>query len=369
MADGGGRTPRIESATGLHRDRPNDVVTYRAKTFIVASGYTWSSHLLLLSASSRFPNGVANSSGLVGKYMNGHGFIQSHIELDAEIYPGMNEQHSLISRQFFRAPKSGPFVRHDLRLWESPVNRDARLRDDAGTVLLGDAVMADWRARTRRATARVRAYYDVHPDRTSELTLDPATKNQYGDALPKIVHRPDAASQARWESTQAHIRGVFERLAKADNGRLHPLDIGTYWDHPAGGCRMGTDPAVERHRQLRPHARSREPVRRRRADAADRRLHQRHADLCRGDSAVRGSHRRCAGRRSHGGSTMTRSPTVRSRGAPRQRVRRRRLRTGRPGPGAGGPAGGRAAQPAARRHQDRWNSSRARCSTSAPGAG
>ncbi len=26
VADGGGRSPRIESATGLHRDRPNDVV-------------------------------------------------------------------------------------------------------------------------------------------------------------------------------------------------------------------------------------------------------------------------------------------------------------------------------------------------------
>ena len=185
----------------------------------------------------------ANSSGLVGKYMAGHGFIQSHIELDAEIYPGMNEQHSLISRQFFRAPESGPFVRHDLRLWESAVNRDARLRDDAGTVLLGDAVMADWKARTKRATARVRAYYDVHPDRSSELTLDPATKNMYGDPLPKIVHQADAASLARSASTLAHVRGVFERLAKADNGRLHPLDIGTYWDHPAGGCRMGTDPA------------------------------------------------------------------------------------------------------------------------------
>lgn len=60
LADGGGRSPRIESATGLHRDRPNDVVTYRAKTFVVASGYCWSSHLLLLSASNRAPNGVAN---------------------------------------------------------------------------------------------------------------------------------------------------------------------------------------------------------------------------------------------------------------------------------------------------------------------
>jgi quinoprotein glucose dehydrogenase len=242
-AEGGGRAPRIDAAHGLHRDRPGEPVEYRARLFVVASGYAWSSHLLLLSATSRFPTGLANSSGLVGKYMNGHAFIQSWIELDAEIYPGMNEQHSLISRQFFRADPAKPFVRHDLRVWESAVGREPRLRDDHGRVLLGDALMADWRARTRRATARVRAYYDVHPDRSSELTLDPAKKNKYGDSLPRIVHRADAASAARLAATTDHIRGVFERLARNDNGVLRPLDVGDYWDHPAGGCRMGTDPA------------------------------------------------------------------------------------------------------------------------------
>lgn len=243
-ADLGGRTPKIEVAHGLHRDRPDEVVEYRAKIFVVASGYTWSSHLLLLSGSTRFPNGLANSSGLVGKYMNGHAFIQTQIELDAEVYPGMNEQHSLISRQFFRAETAKPFVRHDLRVWESPVNREARLRDEAGNILLGDGVMADWRSRTKRATARVRAYYDVHPDRASELTLDPATKNMYGDPLPKIVHRADAASESRRQATVEHVRGVFERLAKHNNAKMHPLDFGTYWDHPGGGCRMGSDPAT-----------------------------------------------------------------------------------------------------------------------------
>ena len=173
--------------------------------------------------------------------MNGHAFVQTQIELDAEIYPGMNEQHSLISRQFFRADPAKPFVRHDLRVWESGVNRGPRLRDGSGALLLGDAVMADWRARTTRGTARVRAYYDVHPDRASELTLDPTKKNGYGDPLPKIVHQPDAASLARREATVEHIRGVFERLARNHNGQMRPLNFGTYWDHPAGGCRMGTD--------------------------------------------------------------------------------------------------------------------------------
>lgn len=243
LEDGNGRGARIAAAHGVHRDTPNDPVEYRARWFVVASGYAWSSHLLLLSAQSRFPNGLANSSGLVGKYMAGHAFIQTQIELDAEIYPGMNEQHSLISRQFFRADPKKPFVRHDLRVWESAVNRGPRLRDGSGALMLGDAVLADWRTRTTRATARVRAYYDVHPDRTSELTLDLSTKNGYGDPMPKIVHRPDAASQARHDSTVAHVRGVFERLAANHNGAMRPLNFGTYWDHPAGGCRMGTDPA------------------------------------------------------------------------------------------------------------------------------
>ena len=241
---GDGRTPRVDVAHGVHRDRPSDPVEYRATTFVVASGYAWSSHLLLLSASTRFPNGLANSSGLVGKYMAGHAFIQTQIELDAEIYPGMNEQHSLISRQFFRANPAAPFVRHDLRVWESAVNRGPRLRDDQGAVLLGDAVLADWRTRTTRATARVRAYYDIHPDKTSELTLDPTKTNGYGDPLPKIVHRPDAASVARHDATVAHVRGVFERLARNGNASMRPLNFGTYWDHPAGGCRMGVDPAT-----------------------------------------------------------------------------------------------------------------------------
>jgi len=241
---GGGGAARIEAAHGVHRDRANEPVEYRARTFVVASGYAWSSHLLLLSASSRFPNGLANSSGLVGKYMTGHAAVQTQIELDAEVYPGMNEQHSLISRQFFRAARSKPFVRHDLRVWESTVNREPRLRDAAGKMLLGDTLLADWRARTRRATARVRAYYDVHPDISSELTLDPANRNRFGDPLPKIVHRADAASLGRRDATLAHISGIFAKMARNSSGDMGPLEIGRYWDHPGGGCRMGNDPAT-----------------------------------------------------------------------------------------------------------------------------
>jgi quinoprotein glucose dehydrogenase len=242
-AETGGRSPRIAVATATHRDRPEDPVEYRARLFVLAAGYCWTSHLLLLSASSAFPNGLANSSRLVGRYMNGHAFIGAQVELDAEIFPGMNDQHSLISRQFFRCKPGGFYVRHDLRIWESAVGRQPRLRDDSGAILLGDGVLADWRTRARRGAARLRAYYDVHPDRDSTLTLDPKAKNRFGDPLPKIVHKLDAGTAARHDATRRHILDVFGRLAQAGNAKLLSTIESDYLDHPAGGCRMGTDPA------------------------------------------------------------------------------------------------------------------------------
>ena len=219
-------------------------VEYRARTFVLASGYCWSPHLLLASANSRFPNGLANSSDHVGRYMTGHLAYQTTIDLDVKIYPGMNEQHSLISRQFFRCRPDQPYVRHDLRVWENAGGRGPQLRDANGKLLLGDALIADWRTRTTRGTARVRGYYDVHPDRDSRLTLDAATKNRFGDPLPVIQHRTDAATQARAAATRQHFQDLFGQLAKANDGRMGQISGLNYQDHPAGGCRMGTDPST-----------------------------------------------------------------------------------------------------------------------------
>jgi quinoprotein glucose dehydrogenase len=234
----------VAAAQAVRRELPDEPLEYRAPVFVLASGYCWSPHLLLLSACSRFPNGLANSSGLVGRHMCGHAFLSAFIEIDAKIYPGMNEQHGLISRQFFRVPAGQPFLRHDLRVWESASGHEPRLRSANGRILLGDSLLADWRERSRRGTARVRGYYDVHPDRDSSLTLDTSSKNRWGDPMPQIQHKPDAASLAREGAVREHFRALFERLAKNDNGKILSTSAGNYWDHPAGGCRMGTDPAA-----------------------------------------------------------------------------------------------------------------------------
>jgi len=233
----------VVSASGVNR-RSSEPVEYSARLFVLAAGYVWSSHLLLLSRSPRFPEGLANKAGLVGRYMNGHSFVSADAEMDLEMYPGMNERHGLISRVFMRCPANEPYKRHDLRIWESNAGQQPRLRDGSGRLLLGENLMADWRARAKtRGSALLRAYYDVHPDKESSLTLDESARNRWGDPLPKLQHRLDKATLARQGATRQHILDLFQRLARANNGKILNSSVADYLDHPGGGCRMGDDPA------------------------------------------------------------------------------------------------------------------------------
>ena len=234
----------IVAAQAVHRDRPEQAVEYRARYFVLAGGHAWSPHLLLLSACSRFPDGLANRSGLVGCYMNGHKFLQGQATIDTQLYPGQYQSYSLISRRFFRSAPDRPFVRHDTRVWESAAGRGPRLRDAAGKILLGDRLLDDWRKRAAGGSVRLRAYYDVHPSKDSRLTLNPAARNRWGDPLPRIEHRIDEPTLAREAATKAHIVEVFTSLVEADHGKLLGTSEGGYLDHPAGGCRMGNDPTT-----------------------------------------------------------------------------------------------------------------------------
>ena len=223
-----------------------DDVEIRAKTFVLAAGYAWTPHLLLLSASDAHPHGLANHSGLVGKYLAGHRNINAYIQLPLALYPGMNGQHSLVSKQFMRVPRSSRYLRHDLRVWETSNGREARWKDDAGGVLLGSAVLADWKTRAKTGAARVRAYYDVLPGRDSELTLDASAKNRWGDPMPRIAFKDAPESAALRGYSEETIKARFGAMAKAGDGKVIGMeasanDIGQ--EHPAGGCRMGSDPS------------------------------------------------------------------------------------------------------------------------------
>jgi quinoprotein glucose dehydrogenase len=240
------RTGRIVRATGNRTDRGGAPVSMTARTFILAGGFVWSPHLLLLSRSAAYPDGLANRSGLVGRYLAGHRNVNAYLRLPMELYPGINVQHSLVSKKFMRPAKGGRYLRHDLRIWESSVGREPRLRDDGGALQFGDALLTDWKTRAKGATARVRAYYDVLPDRESRLELDTRHHNRFGDPMPTLAFRdaPESAALKEWQ--EESLRELFRGMARAGGGEILRMensanDLGQ--EHPAGGCRMGADAA------------------------------------------------------------------------------------------------------------------------------
>jgi len=242
---------RILSAIGRRYAEPETDVIYRARSYVLAGGYTWSPHLLMLSANGRYPDGLANSSGTLGRYMTGHRAVNATVELPMRLLPGMYYGHSLLSKHFQRpllaggpGLSEGRYVRHDFRVWESTAGRAPRLRDDAGRLLLGDDAMADWRARTATGTTRLRSYYDVLPDRDSRIVLDRTRLNRFGDPMPNLEFRDDPVSVDLRGHTEERIRANFERLARAGGGRVLRTAVDATQDHPGGGCRMGGDPAT-----------------------------------------------------------------------------------------------------------------------------
>jgi choline dehydrogenase-like flavoprotein len=241
--DAEGDSPRITRALAVGRDGGAEL-EFRARTFVVAAGYVWSSHLLLLSRSSRFPEGIANRSGLVGKYVGGHRNVGGYIGLPLRLYPGLNEQHSLVSKKYMRASRGPRYLRHDLRVWESSAGREPRLGDASGRLLLGDELLADWRRRAATGAARVRAYFDVIPDRESAISLDSSKRTPWGDPLPAVSLRDDPVSADARASSEDAIRALFAEMARAGGGTVLSTRSDAFQDHPAGGCRMGDDPAT-----------------------------------------------------------------------------------------------------------------------------
>jgi len=235
---------RIAEVVALDRDRPDEPIRIRADLFVLAAGYAWSPHLLLLSRNSRFPDGLANRTGNVGRWIAGHRSVSAFAEVPFRLYPGMFNGHSLLSKRFQRPGPLDRYVRHDLRVWDSSSRRGPRMRDDPGRVLMGDALLEDWRARTQAGVTRMRSYYDVIPDRDSRIELESERTNEWGDPLPRIRFRDDPASADLRPHTEDSIREVFDRIVAAGGGRVLTTSVDAGQDHPAGGCRMGDDAAT-----------------------------------------------------------------------------------------------------------------------------
>ena len=206
---------------------------------IAARGVVVSAHayetprLLLLSANSDFPDGLANSSGLVGRNFMTHPNYQVTGRFAEPIngFKGIPMGQAAVQDYYETDPKNGFARGYSLVSWGPLPYCHAVLGPD----VFGDELkqfLLDY-----RHTAGWWICAEGLPNDRNTITLDPDVKDARGLPVARLTHEWLENDLAVLEAS----RRASEALLWAAGAEAVWIG-GEYAAHPMGTCRMGTDP-------------------------------------------------------------------------------------------------------------------------------
>ncbi len=231
-------------ATGaVYFDEKKNVHLQKAKAVVVCANGAETPRLLLLSANKQFPNGLANSSGFVGKNLM---FNSSGISLGVFEHPLNDYKGFAVSRIFHDFyeldPQKVGFYGGggiDARFDMTPVGF-AMGALPPGTPRWGKA-FKDTLAHNFTRTMEVFSHATSLPLETNSFSLDPDVKDAWGLPALRLTYKdhPDDLKVARWLNDRA-----LELLdaAGAQKKWSFPIEEQQFGVHLLGTCRMGNDP-------------------------------------------------------------------------------------------------------------------------------
>ena len=228
-------------ATGVtYFDRDRRTHFQRARAVVVCANGAETPRLLLMSASARFPRGLANSSGLVGKYLmfNYSGRATGVFEHELNEYKSV--QVTRILHDFYDSdPKRGHYGGGGLDARIGPQPSTWAIRNDADCPSWGSAYKA--RLRDYPRTMQVASHGTSLAVASNNITLDPELKDAWGLPAIRVTykdHPDDLANSAFLQDRGAEILEAAGglRVTKA------PVAPQTTSVHLLGTCRMGNDP-------------------------------------------------------------------------------------------------------------------------------
>ena len=221
-------------ADGIEHFQPAEVV-------VLACNGVGTPRLLLNSASSRFPNGLANSSGLVGKNLMMHpwpmvvGYANERVDGDRAPIT------SLWSKQFYETDPSRDFVRGYMLQFSrgTGVVNEAITSAAAGRLPWGKDHHRVYRDLVYRRLAIGVACEDL-PEEHNRVTLDPVLTDSNGIPAAKIDYTISENTRRMMEHGIARAEEILT-VAGATNIAASRTLL-NYPGHLLGTARMGTDP-------------------------------------------------------------------------------------------------------------------------------
>jgi choline dehydrogenase-like flavoprotein len=212
----------------------------RSRAVVVCANGAETPRLLLMSANGKFPQGLANSSGLVGKYLMFNYAARVGAVFEHELNEYKSVQVTRILHDFYDSdPKRGFYGGGglDARIGPQPIIWAQRL------TLEGASWGSEYKARLAEfpRSMVVACHGTSLAVETNSVTLDPDVKDAWGMPAIRVTYKdhPDDLANARFlQERGAEIMQAAgaQRVTKA------PVTEQTSSLHLLGTCRMGNDP-------------------------------------------------------------------------------------------------------------------------------
>jgi choline dehydrogenase-like flavoprotein len=225
----------------IYFDAQNREILQRAKAVVLSANGTETPRLLLLSKSNFFPDGLANSSGLVGKYlMSGNvGTASGLFDRPLEEYKGAVTGAAIVD--FVPSdPKRGFYGggRMTARGQESPIQYALAGPHDAPSWGAGYKTALKSQANHKLTITN---FITQLPIETNRVDLDPEVKDAWGLPAMRITttsHPNDFKSMEFFKQKSIEIL----KAAGAITVWADPVTDSSGGAHSRGTCRMGNDP-------------------------------------------------------------------------------------------------------------------------------
>jgi len=211
-----------------------------ATEFVLAAGGVETPRLLLLSESAQYPDGLANSSGVVGRYFTDHVYAGVGGVVDERTrqhHVGFNTTNS---HQFYDQPTDGSrtAIKLEFHNYAGPTPADVALSGDA----IGDELLDEIR-REYGTQVGVGALVEQVPQHENRVRLHPSETDAHGNPVPDVVWSLDDRTRRTIERANEIQRSILDELDASIRWQVGPEKAGPA-SHHMGTTRMGTDPAT-----------------------------------------------------------------------------------------------------------------------------
>ena len=225
----------------VYYDAEGDEHFQPAEVVIVACNGVGTPRLLLNSVSGKFPNGLANSSGLVGKNLMFHPYAQSYGYVDEPLDGNHGPPLCLWSQEFYETDATRDFVRGYTFQFNRGTGsiQEAITSTAAGRLPWGEDHHRVYRSLLNRRIGLSAIIEDL-PEEHNRVTLDPVLKDSNGIPAPRIDYKIGENSRRMIDHAMPKAREILETAGAKNIGTEVPILNGGW--HLLGTARMGDDP-------------------------------------------------------------------------------------------------------------------------------